>query len=167
MGELLINVHGSGVSDDITAVRNDVLKGKTAVTSDSDDEIVEGTLELTGNAAPGNVDTGKTFYSTNAHTRQTGALRNVTNDTSVKHGTNNTTPVVRGDAAYVSVNTDGIARAEIRFNESRGVIEPNTLIGVPQNAMAAAGGLSQGMKHGSTGRGLPGQWPIRALKPRA
>ena len=44
MGELLINVHGSGLSDDITAVRNDVLKGKTAVTSDSDDEIVEGTL---------------------------------------------------------------------------------------------------------------------------
>ena len=95
MGELLINVHGSGVSDDITAVRNDVLKGKTAVTSDSDDEIVEGTLELTGNAAPGNVETGKTFYSTNAHTRQTGALRNVTNDTSVKHGTNNKTHVVR------------------------------------------------------------------------
>lgn len=157
MGELLINVHGSGVSDDITAVRNDVLKGKTAVTSDSDDEIVEGTLELTGNAAPGNVETGKTFYSTNAHTRQTGALRNVTNDTSVKHGTNNTTPVVRGDAAYVSVNTDGIARAEIRFNESRGVIEPNTLIGVPQNAMAAAGGLSQGkLLKGQSAFGITG-----------
>ena len=46
-GELFINVSGGGgISDDITARQNDVLKGKTAITSDSDDEIVEGTLEL-------------------------------------------------------------------------------------------------------------------------
>ena len=56
MGELFINVSGGGgISDDITARQNDVLKGKTAITSDSDDEIVEGTLELTGNAAVGHV----------------------------------------------------------------------------------------------------------------
>ena len=99
MGELFINVSGGGgISDDITARQNDVLKGKTAITSDSDDEIVEGTLELTGNAAVGNVEVGKTFYNTNAHSKQTGTLRNATNDTSVKHASNNTTKVIKGDA---------------------------------------------------------------------
>lgn len=158
MGELFINANGaSGISDDITAKKNDVLKGKTAVTADSDDEIVEGTLELTGNASAGNVEAGKTFYNTNAHSRQTGALRNVTNDTSVKHAPNNTTKVIRGDAAYVSVNTDGVTRAQIRFNETRGVIEPNTLIGVPQGTIAKAGGLTEGkLLKGQSAFGLTG-----------
>ncbi len=158
MGELFINANGGGgISDDMTAKKNDVLKGKTAVTADSDDEIVEGTLELTGNASTENVEVGKTFYNTNAHSRQTGALRNATNDTSVKHAANNTTKVIKGDAAYVSVNTDGVTRAEIRFNESRGVIEPNTLIGVPQNTMAKAGGLTEGkLLKGQSAFGLTG-----------
>lgn len=158
MGELLISANGGGgVSDDITAVRNDVLKGKTAVTHDSDDEITEGTLELTGSAASGNVEAGKTFYSTDAHARQNGALRNASKDTPVKHAANNTTPVVRGDAAYVSVNTDGVTRAQIRFNEPRGVLESNTLIGVPQGTMAKAGGLSEGkLLKGQSAFGLTG-----------
>ena len=158
MGELFINVSGGGgISDDITARQNDVLKGKTAITSDSDDEIVEGTLELTGNAAVGNVEVGKTFYNTNAHSKQTGTLRNATNDTSVKHASNNTTKVIKGDAAYLSVNTDGVARAEIRFNEPRGVIESNTLVGVPQGTMAAAGGLGAGkLLQGQSAFGISG-----------
>lgn len=158
MGELFINVSGGGgISDDITARQNDVLKGKTAITSDSDDEIVEGTLELTGNAAVGHVEVGKTFYNTNAHSKQTGTLRNATNDTSVKHASNNTTKVIKGDAAYLSVNTDGVARAEIRFNEPRGVIESNTLVGVPQGTMAAAGGLGAGkLLQGQSAFGISG-----------
>ena len=42
---------GGASSDELTAARGDVLKGKTAVTSDSSDEPAEGTLELTGDAA--------------------------------------------------------------------------------------------------------------------
>ncbi len=142
MGELFINTDAGGVSDDITAKKRDVLKGKTAVTADSGDEIVEGTLELTGNASTGNVESGKTFYNTDAHIQQTGTLRNASKDTPVKHALQDTIPVIIGDAAFVSTNTDGTTRAEIRFNESRGIIEPKTLIGIPQAIMASAGGLS-------------------------
>ena len=46
---------GGASSDELTAARGDVLKGKTAVTSDSSDEPVEGTLELTGDAADSDV----------------------------------------------------------------------------------------------------------------
>ena len=56
-------------SDELTATSGDVLKGKTAVTSDSNDEIITGTLELTGNAATGDVVASKTFYTTNAKSR--------------------------------------------------------------------------------------------------
>ena len=56
---------GGGVSsDELTATANDLLKGKTAVTSDSNDEAVAGTLELTGNATDSQVLVGNTYYST-------------------------------------------------------------------------------------------------------
>lgn len=64
---------GTG-SDDLTAILGDVLKGKTAVTSDSNDEIGVGTLELTGNADGADVINGKTFYNTNAKSKQTGNM---------------------------------------------------------------------------------------------
>ena len=71
---------GSGAgtgSDECTATKGDVLKGKTAVTSDSDDEAAAGTLELTGNAGAANVLAGKTFYSTDAKSKQSGTMPNV------------------------------------------------------------------------------------------
>ncbi len=70
---------GGGVSsDEVTAKREDVLKGKTAVTSDSNDEAGMGTLELTGNAAAGNVKKGETFYTTDPKSKQTGTLEEKT-----------------------------------------------------------------------------------------
>ena len=54
---------GGASSDELTAARGDVLKGKTAVTSDSNDEPMEGTLELTGDAADSHVLSGKTYYN--------------------------------------------------------------------------------------------------------
>lgn len=75
MGKVLITQGGGGQSsDECTSTRGDVLKDKTAVTSDSDDEIVAGTLELTGNSGAGDVLSGCTFYSTDAHNKQTGTL---------------------------------------------------------------------------------------------
>lgn len=46
MGDVIINFGGGGgtTSDELTATRDDVIAGKTAVTSDSGDEAVEGTL---------------------------------------------------------------------------------------------------------------------------
>ena len=61
---------GNGVySEDCTATANDILKGKTALFNGSDDEVVEGTLELTGTAVDNQVLAGKTYYSTDAHTK--------------------------------------------------------------------------------------------------
>jgi hypothetical protein len=49
MSELLMHPMGGGTgSDDLTATSANVLSGKTAVTSDSDDEAIEGTMANNG-----------------------------------------------------------------------------------------------------------------------
>ena len=50
MSEVLIPIGGSGgmSSDEVTASRKDILQGKTTVTSDSNDEIMEGTMPNCG-----------------------------------------------------------------------------------------------------------------------
>ena len=65
---------GATTSDELTATKGDVLKGKTAVTSDSDDEAIVGTLELTGNAGTGDVLEGKGFYNTDPKSKRTGTM---------------------------------------------------------------------------------------------
>lgn len=67
---------GGASSDELTAARGDVLKGKTAVTSDSNDEPMEGTLELTGDAADSHVLSGKTYYNKDPKTRRAGTMPN-------------------------------------------------------------------------------------------
>lgn len=76
MSQILITGGSSGgASDDCTALKSDIPKGLKAITKDSDDEVVEGTLELTGNANSDDVLEGKTFYNTNVHSKQTGTLK--------------------------------------------------------------------------------------------
>ncbi len=67
---------GGTSSDELTATRGDVLKGVTAVTLDSNDEAIEGTLELTGDAADSHVLEGKTYYNKDAKIRRMGAMPN-------------------------------------------------------------------------------------------
>lgn len=76
MGKLLIaqQFGNNVVSDEITATKNDVVKGKTTITSDSGDEIVTGTLELTGTSSDEDVLANKTYYNTDLHTKRTGKL---------------------------------------------------------------------------------------------
>ena len=88
-----------------------------------------------------NVEAGKVIVGPDGEPL-TGTLRNITSDSTIDHASNNTTPVVLGDQAFVSQNSDGVTRAEIRFNGTRGVLEPNTLIAIPQSNMASAGGLT-------------------------
>lgn len=64
---------GSG-SDDCTAAAGDVIKGKTAIVNGSDDDPVNGTLELTGNAQAPHVLAGETFYTTNPKSKLTGTM---------------------------------------------------------------------------------------------
>lgn len=61
-------------SENCTSTKNEVLKGYTAITSESGDEPVEGALELTGNALPNQVLAGSTFYNANAKSKQTGTM---------------------------------------------------------------------------------------------
>ena len=75
MSKILVGGSSGGImSDDVTATLADVAKGKTAVTSDSGDEVGTGTLELTGNAGTGDVLKGVTFYNNNLYTKRTGTL---------------------------------------------------------------------------------------------
>lgn len=76
MGKVWMPGGGGGgtTSDELTATKGDVLKGKTAVTSDSDDEAITGTLELTGNAGDGDVLAGKGYYNTDPKTKRTGTM---------------------------------------------------------------------------------------------
>jgi hypothetical protein len=53
-----------------------VLKGYSAITSDSDDEVVQGALELTADASDGQVLSGKTYYNTNPKNKRTGTMTN-------------------------------------------------------------------------------------------
>jgi hypothetical protein len=78
MGKLWIPVGGGAGSgsDDCTASKAEVLKGYSAITSDSDDETVQGTLELTADAADGQVLSGKTYYNTNPKSKRTGSMTN-------------------------------------------------------------------------------------------
>ena len=52
MGRVWMTVGGGsvGCSDECTATKNEIPKGKTAVFNGSDDEVMEGTLEVTGTA---------------------------------------------------------------------------------------------------------------------
>lgn len=73
---MVLKAGGSGIDPDVlTAAASDVIKGKTAGVNGSD-EPVAGTLELTGNSGASDVLTGKTFYTTNPKTKQTGTMAN-------------------------------------------------------------------------------------------
>lgn len=78
MGKVIIaGGGGSGAgSDECTATRAELLKGYTAVTGDSDNEALEGTLEFTGDAADSQVLAGKTYYNMNPKNKRTGSMVN-------------------------------------------------------------------------------------------
>lgn len=78
MGKAVITGAGGGGvgSDECTATRVEVLKGYKAITKDSNDELIDGTLELTGTAADSQVLSGQTYYNTDAKAKRTGSMAN-------------------------------------------------------------------------------------------
>lgn len=78
MGKVILTGSGSAGSgsDECTSTKAEVLRGYTAITGDSDDEVVEGSLELIGDAADSQVLAGKTFYNTNPKFQRTGSMVN-------------------------------------------------------------------------------------------
>ena len=103
---------GGSGSDDVTAAKAQLLENYTAITKDSDDE-------------PG-----------------AGTMKHLTNRATVTHETANGTKVLVGDAAFMVTNSDGVHRAEIRYNGSDGYVTPNTLFAIPSGTMATAGGMT-------------------------
>jgi len=103
---------GGSGSDDVTAAKAQLLENYTAITKDSDDE-------------PG-----------------AGTMKHLTNRATITHETANATKVLVGDAAYMVKNSDGVQRAEIRYNGSDGYVTPNTLFAIPAGTMATAGGMT-------------------------
>lgn len=78
MGKVSISGAGSpgAGSDECSALKEDVLKGMYAITADSEDEVIEGTLELTGDAADSQVLDKKTFYNKDAKVKRAGTMPN-------------------------------------------------------------------------------------------
>lgn len=76
MGNILMTGSGGGGagSDDCTGTAAELLKGYTGILKGSDDEPIQGALELTGNAQAGHVLNGETFYNNDAKSKQTGTL---------------------------------------------------------------------------------------------
>ena len=104
---------GGGIgSDELTATAAYVMTGTTYVGADTNDEI------------------------------GTGTMPNLTNNTNITHTSSNVTKLIPGDAAFVSTNSDGTTRAQIRYNSTNGFISQWTLFGIPQDTMANAGGLT-------------------------
>lgn len=109
-------------------------------------------------AGANNVEAGKVIVGPDGEPL-TGVLPNLSTGATISHATGNGTPVVLGDAAFLSTNTDGVTRAEIRYNGDKGIIQGNTLIGIPQTAMATAGGLTAAkLANGQSAFGLTGTY---------
>ncbi|MFW6679203.1 hypothetical protein ACOAOT_16230 [Lacrimispora sp. AGF001] len=121
MGKVSISGAGAagGGSDECTATRAEVLKGYTAIISASDDEVVEGTLELTGDAADSQVLASKTYYSTDPKNKRKGSM--------VNHG-----------AMSQTLNTGEICNIPAGYHNGLGKIIANSLVGqTPGTATAA------------------------------
>ena len=73
MGRVLMTGGGGGADlDVITAEADDILSGKVIV--DKDGNPLTGTLILSGDAGASDVLSGKTFYTTNPKSKQTGTM---------------------------------------------------------------------------------------------
>ena len=132
MGAVLISLGGGGGvgSDELTATADNVLAGQKYVGVDTNDEI------------------------------GTGTMPHLSNETTIDHSSSNSTPVILGDAVFVSTNSDGVNRVQIRYQGEAGYIIPNTLFGVPQSDVAAAGGLTADkMINGQYAFGIGGTIP--------
>lgn len=111
-----INASGGGGggtgSDELTALNKHVLEPYTAVTKESDDDPAKGTM------------------------------KNLSDRATITHTPDNPTKVVLADEAYVTENSDGVRRIELRYNGDEGFIKPNTLVAYPESQAGAKFGIT-------------------------
>ena len=113
-------------------------------------------------AGAGNVEAGKVIVGPDGEPIS-GAVPNLSQNPDAQYATGNGTPVIKGDAAFMQVNTDNVNRALIRYDgaseRGKAIIQPNTLIGVPVADMATAGGLTAAkLAQGQSAFGVVGNY---------
>lgn len=157
---------GGGVSsDELTGTLGDVIKGVTVVASDTNDEIGTGTLELTGDAATGDVVANKTFYTTDPKTKNTGTLadKNGTTQSATPTLDDTNSRVVmpvpetgRYDTSSKLYAAYSVIASLIGLTGSK-IVSGNTILGVPGTATGDATLDSAGdMLNGVIGYGKNG-----------
>lgn len=125
---LIVGGGGSGgLSDDTTAKSPQVLEEYTYIGNDTDDEV------------------------------GTGTMKNLTARTEIEHTSSNQTKVIAGDEVYITDNTDGKNRLQVRYIGDNGFITSNTLFGIETSKAATAGGLTTAkLLQGQSAFGLSG-----------
>lgn len=102
MSEVMIPVRGGGgtSSDDVTASKSNILQGKTTVTSDSDDEIVEGTMPDQG-AKTAELACGESYTIPEGYHNGSGKVtaKSLASQTSANAGAGD---ILSGKTAYVN-----------------------------------------------------------------
>lgn len=139
-------------SANVTAKRSDVAKGVTTVTSDSYDEIVEGTLELVGTATEEKVLIGESFYNNNLYEKSTGTMPNNGSVTAILNaGESYKVPLGYHDgegliqAADLQSQTQGTATVEKILIGETAVVNGEPLTGtMPNNGAVAPEALAAG-----------------------
>lgn len=125
MGKVSISgAGGAGAgSDECTATRAELLKGYAAITRDSDDEVIEGTLELTGDAADSQVLDKKTYYNKDVKIKRTGTMQNL-------------------GAVSVSLNAGGSYNIPDGYHNGSGKVTANSLASQTSGNVDASSMLS-------------------------
>lgn len=136
--------------DELTALQSDVVKGKIAGVSGSD-EPVAGTLELTGNADESDVVAGKSYYSDDPHKRKTGTL-NLTGSAKAGH-------VLAGETFYTTdckTKQTGIMTVNSLLSFNVAAYSGRRLLAKWQNPNQAAGKPFSGVIIRYSTTGYPG-----------
>ncbi len=160
MSEVMIPIKGGGgtSSDDITASKSNVLQGKTTVTSDSDDEIVEGTMPNCG-AKTAELACGESYPIPEGYHDGNGKVtaKSLASQTSANAGAGD---ILTGKTAYVnggkvtgtmanqgaktaSLNCGGSYTIPAGYHNGSGKVTANSLSS-QTSATAAAGNIISG-----------------------
>lgn len=128
---------GTGGSDEVTVHQKDIPKGLTAITADSNDEVVEGSLETT--ASDSKVLAGETYYNTSTYDKRTGTMPNYAGNTKTAKSV-----TANGSNIDVTINNAGYYTDESKVQAT-------------MSSVANAGGLTAAkMLGGQTAFGITG-----------
>ena len=128
---------GTGGSDEVTIYQKHVPKGIFAITADSNDEVIEGSLETT--VSDPKVLAGETYYNTSTYDKRTGTMPNYAGNTKTAKSV-----TANGSNIDVTINNAGYYTDESKVQAT-------------MSSVANAGGLTAAkMLGGQTAFGITG-----------